>query len=245
LLEARGDSSFALLQLFAPEAGEEGVRTFSLKPARIAIGRVLDADTGKPVANARVHSDFESVEARTDSDGRFRLALLDEGGVSLQVYSPEGEPYLDVEQFVEWPQGAIQHQVEIKLPRGVFVHGKVTEAGSAQSDQRAPVFRCGTGPPGAALAGLAMSSAAHWSISAASSRHRIAKLYGGLPGNGSALKPRTSAYHAMLPLLLAMANLTPHPAFLPGKALMFDGLTEHRVLGCRTHHGDAAGAREC
>src|SRR5262249_35853008 len=98
---------------------------------------------------------------------------------------------------------------------------------------------------GAALGGWAMSSAAHWSISAASSSHRTAKLNVGLSGNGSALKPSTSTYDAMLPLLLAMANPTPHSVFVPGKTVTINGLTEHRVLGCRTHHGDAAGAPEC
>jgi hypothetical protein len=50
----------------------------------------------------------------------------------LRVFPAEGEPYLPVTQEITWPRAAIKHEVEVKVPRGLLVRGKVTEAGSGQ-----------------------------------------------------------------------------------------------------------------
>jgi protocatechuate 3,4-dioxygenase beta subunit len=39
---------------------------------------------------------------------------------------------LSIFRRVDWPKGAVKHQVEIRIPRGVLVRGKVTEAGSGK-----------------------------------------------------------------------------------------------------------------
>jgi hypothetical protein len=52
--------------------------------------------------------------------------------LGLVVTAPEGEPYLSVAQRVQWPKGAVKQEIEIKLPRGVLVRGKVTEAGTSK-----------------------------------------------------------------------------------------------------------------
>jgi hypothetical protein len=122
----------------ADEKGQQVEPTFTLTPAQILEGSVMYEDTGKPAANARLTDGV--MDATADADGRFRLKVNTEKTlgigaaltVGIAVHAPEGEPYLNVRQTVPWPKGAIKHSVEIKIPRGVLVRGKVTEAGSAK-----------------------------------------------------------------------------------------------------------------
>jgi RNA polymerase sigma factor (sigma-70 family) len=106
------------------EKGQPEVLSLTLAPAQTLEGQVLYEDTGKPVPGTRV------LGTTTDRDGRFRLQLSRTVGVTLTVIAPEGEPYLSVYHRVEWPKGAVRHTVEIRLPRGALVRGRVTEAGS-------------------------------------------------------------------------------------------------------------------
>jgi protocatechuate 3,4-dioxygenase beta subunit len=108
------------------EKGQAQEPSFVLAPAQLLEGRVVYADTGKPAANARV------LDVATGADGRFRLPLPGREVVGLAVFAPEGTPYLGVTHRVQWPQGAVKHEVEIRLPRGVLVRGKVTEAGTGK-----------------------------------------------------------------------------------------------------------------
>jgi protocatechuate 3,4-dioxygenase beta subunit len=113
--------------------------TLAVEPARIITGRVTDADTGQPVPHAVVDisaqrdngsawaGDFE-----TDDQGRFRANPGAADRFFVTVFSPEREPYLSVEKRLEWPKGAIEHSVDMALPRGVLVRGKVVEEGSGK-----------------------------------------------------------------------------------------------------------------
>jgi len=67
-----------------------------------------------------------------DSEGRFRVnpGPGDRFGVTTQ--SPEGQPYLVVSKRIEWPKGAVEQPVDVALPRGVAISGKVTEEGSGK-----------------------------------------------------------------------------------------------------------------
>jgi protocatechuate 3,4-dioxygenase beta subunit len=111
----------------------------TLTPATWVKGRVTYADTGKPVAHARVQFvQFEApggrLEVRTDKDGRYRInPFLDHYfSHTLAALAPEGEPYLAVSKSVWKPRGAETQRVDLALPRGVFVRGRVTEAGSGK-----------------------------------------------------------------------------------------------------------------
>jgi protocatechuate 3,4-dioxygenase beta subunit len=108
------------------EKGQPEVLKLSLAPGRVIEGRVVYADTGKPAAGASVSG------KPTDKDGRFLLRFAGRDAVTLEVYAPEGEPYLSIHHRVQWPKGAVKETVEVKLPRGVLVRGKVTEAGSGK-----------------------------------------------------------------------------------------------------------------
>jgi RNA polymerase sigma factor (sigma-70 family) len=141
------DSRFAQHSLAVPvePRGKDGEVSFSLPPAQVLEGRVTYADTGKPAANARV---FMSVDpsvredgaaayaiggtgtygVRTDAQGRFRLHPARGRGFLVTAYADQGQPYLTVRKQLLWPKGEVQARMEITLPRGILVRGKVTEA---------------------------------------------------------------------------------------------------------------------
>jgi protocatechuate 3,4-dioxygenase beta subunit len=114
-----------------------------LGPPRFVEGRVTYADSGKPVAGARVEVRTVGgggAHAQADADGRFLVNSFpphrefpNEKGVWVGVRPPEGTPYLSGGTGFDWPGGAVvRKQVEVKLPRGVVVHGRVTEAGKGR-----------------------------------------------------------------------------------------------------------------
>jgi RNA polymerase sigma factor (sigma-70 family) len=115
------------------EKGQPEELSLTLAPAQVLEGRVIYEDTGKPASGARV------LGSATDADGRFRVPLARSEGVTVTAMAPEGEPYLSVYQRVDWPKGAVRHTVEIRLPRGALVRGRVTEAGSGKPVARASV----------------------------------------------------------------------------------------------------------
>jgi RNA polymerase sigma factor (sigma-70 family) len=108
------------------EKGQAQEPTFVLPPPQVVEGRIVCEDTGKPVAGASVQG------VRTTADGRFRLPVGPTDAITLLVVAPEGAPYLSVFHRVEWPKGAVRQEVEVKLPRGVLVRGRVTEAGTGR-----------------------------------------------------------------------------------------------------------------
>ena len=121
----------------------------AVEPARTIIGRVLAADTGKPLANAIVSVD-ESGPFGTDADGRFRANPRSSDRYMVQVLAPQGQPYLNVRtQEFEWIKGTIEHRVDLVLPRGVMIRGKVTEEGSGKPIAGTMLgYLCGPNPGG-------------------------------------------------------------------------------------------------
>jgi hypothetical protein len=105
-----------------PDPGQAEEPTFTLAPGRVLEGRVLYADTGKPATGARV------LGALTDAAGRFQVPTAGPAEQTVLVYAPRGSPYLAVHRRVRWPRGVLRHEIEIRLPRGVLVRGKVTDA---------------------------------------------------------------------------------------------------------------------
>jgi hypothetical protein len=111
----------------------------ALVPAQVLTGRVTYADTGKGVPHAplevraslgraAVLADFE-----TDADGRFRLNPPPaDRSFGITAFAPAGEPYLTDDKHIEWPKGALEQTIDLTLPRGVLIHGKVTEKGSGK-----------------------------------------------------------------------------------------------------------------
>jgi RNA polymerase sigma factor (sigma-70 family) len=134
MLLVQGDR-FAWQPLRLPPDNGAREMTWALSPGRLLQGKIVHEDTGKPAANARLVIAPAGITRLTDGGGRFRLSLpaVEQRQLPpLLVYPAEGEPYLPVRQEVVWPRGAVQHSIDVKVPRGVLVRGKVTEARSGR-----------------------------------------------------------------------------------------------------------------
>ncbi len=112
--------------------------TITLKPAKIITGIVTYADTGRPVAHAGIsvgatsagYSGMSFSLFQTDANGRFRVRPSPGDQFRAGVSPPEGQPYLGFTKQIDWPKAAVEHSVDLALPRGVMIRGKLTEAGS-------------------------------------------------------------------------------------------------------------------
>jgi RNA polymerase sigma factor (sigma-70 family) len=141
---------------YAPDAfglrGADKPAEIRLKPAQVLEGRILAADTGKPVAGVKLTAplaprsfnparftvpDYLSVSARalppgsidavSGANGRFRLRWPGGGTTALEIHPPPDSPYLAVRKNVVWSEGVVQQTLAVALPRGVVVHGRVID----------------------------------------------------------------------------------------------------------------------
>jgi RNA polymerase sigma factor (sigma-70 family) len=114
-----------------------------LPPGRVVEGRVTYADTGKPVAGTRVSivtAGGGDVTGNTDRQGRYHINIRPaspqfprEGNdLGINVFPPVGEPYWMAMHGLKWTKGATRQEMDVALPRGVLVRGKITEAGSGK-----------------------------------------------------------------------------------------------------------------
>ena len=72
------------------------------------------------------------VNSRPTPAGRFRANPGSGHRYLFSAFPPEGEPYLNVQQNLDWPKGAIEHSLDLVLPQGILVRGRVTEEGSGK-----------------------------------------------------------------------------------------------------------------
>jgi RNA polymerase sigma factor (sigma-70 family) len=134
------DSRFALQRIDVATDNSPDAKslTMALRPAQIITGRVICADTGKPVPRAQItvsamnegSNATQPTYFQTDADGRFRTNPAPGDRFSVRATPPSGLPYLYASDRFEWPKGAIEHSLDLSLPRGVLIRGKVTEEGS-------------------------------------------------------------------------------------------------------------------
>ncbi len=111
----------------------------ALMPAKIIKGRITDIDTGKPIpfAQLRVLSYSNDLggtvnEFEADADGWYRANQMSEKAdrYEVSVTAPEGQLYLGVSILFNWPKGAVEYPLDLALPQGVVIRGKVTEEGT-------------------------------------------------------------------------------------------------------------------
>ncbi|MHB9048972.1 MAG: hypothetical protein ACYC35_23895, partial [Pirellulales bacterium] len=102
----------------------------ALAPAlpRLA-GRVLAADTKKPLAKAFVvgYLGGPTISTTTGSDGQFNLLETQQARCRLFVHGPAGTDYLGRVLFVDVPRDKKETQVDIELHRGQIVSGVVVD----------------------------------------------------------------------------------------------------------------------
>ncbi len=123
------------LDLLADDrVGKDKETTQALQAARVVEGCVLDADTGRPVPGALVAlSTNRMTRCRADAQGRYRAyppppdRYNPSSDFGINVFPPEGSPYLVPRIQVAWTKGELKRQLDIKLKRGVILRGKVTD----------------------------------------------------------------------------------------------------------------------
>ena len=112
--------------------------THTLEPARPVTGTVTDQETGKPLAGVHVeilptrkpnrYGGNMPVHATTDSTGRYRAAGTAGELYWVSVYPEPGSGYLSVvKRRNRWPTGAKVLEVDVAVPRGRLVRGRVVE----------------------------------------------------------------------------------------------------------------------
>ena len=114
--------------------------TLALQPATIIEGRALAADTGRPIASAviSVSASFGAfggmftTKSRADDQGRFKISPYAGDYFRMSVHPADGQPYLVRQDEFAWTKGAVKKEIELKLPRGVLIQGKVSEEGTGR-----------------------------------------------------------------------------------------------------------------
>jgi RNA polymerase sigma factor (sigma-70 family) len=106
-------------------------------PGRPIVGTVRDRDTGRPIPGAVVESyQFAGtnlggqthLRAVADREGRYRLLGMPKAeGNQVRVSPPDGKPYLMALARVPDGPGLEPVTVDVRLKRGVWITGKVTD----------------------------------------------------------------------------------------------------------------------
>jgi len=136
------DRRFAQQWLGVETDGRDGQKdvTLAVQPATIIEGRVLAADTGQPIPNAAITvaagrgpiGSWYVTKFRADAQGRFAANPSPGAYFHISVFPPKGQPYLVPENKFAWTKGAVKKVMDIKLPRGVLIQGKVIEEGTGR-----------------------------------------------------------------------------------------------------------------
>ncbi len=118
--------------------GEEAV--LPLAPAQIFEGVVRLEDTGEPAPHARLTvfssqqeqiGSWYGLPGKADAQGRYRINPHPGVRFWITAYPPDGVPYLvGIRKIrdINRNDGALVKQVDVSLPRGVLVRGRVVEA---------------------------------------------------------------------------------------------------------------------
>jgi hypothetical protein len=67
---------------------------------------------------------------QADAEGRFRARTYPGDRFIVVAHSPDRQPYLSIRKTFDSPKGAFDHSIDVALPRGVPIRGRVTEEGS-------------------------------------------------------------------------------------------------------------------
>ena len=145
--EERGESDATYRDLVKNvKPDEEAV--FTLEPAKIFKGRVIFADTGKPVPSTKVSVWASQQEmgsmfvksGKTNEAGEFKLRPSPGIRFGLSAFAPDGTPYFGVAMPpVEWTGGDKEKTIDVKLKRGVLVSGIVKNEETGEPVVGAPI----------------------------------------------------------------------------------------------------------
>jgi hypothetical protein len=114
--------------------------SLALHPSTIIEGRVLAADTGRPIPDAVISTKASfgmfgamfTTRFRADGQGRFRINPSAGDYFRVRAIPPTGQAYLPGEAEFEWTKAAVKKELDLNVPRGVLIRGKVTEQGTGR-----------------------------------------------------------------------------------------------------------------
>jgi hypothetical protein len=132
-----GDARYARQErnIDASKSAVSSEITLTLDPAFSIEGRVVTADTGRPIADAVVSVKasrgpfggmFES-SCRSDDEGRFRISPHAGDYFRVRAVPAQGQPYLESGQEFTWTKGAVKKAIELKLTHGALLQGNVID----------------------------------------------------------------------------------------------------------------------
>jgi hypothetical protein len=100
-------------------------------------GRVLAADTGLPIPNALVEAGINMAGGaeryRADGQGRFSATVQPGNNYRVRAFPTEGQPYVIGQVEFEWTKGSVRKEIDVKVPRGVVIRGKIIEGGTGRA----------------------------------------------------------------------------------------------------------------
>jgi hypothetical protein len=108
--------------------------THTLEPARPVQGRVIDAVTGKPMADVLIEmsamrsSHGQTFRTRTDAEGRYRVSGQQGDRYVISAYPPPDSGYVSLQDRRSWPAGEKVLNVDLALPKGRLLRGRVVHA---------------------------------------------------------------------------------------------------------------------
>jgi beta-lactamase regulating signal transducer with metallopeptidase domain len=118
-------------------------------PPLFVSGKVLAADTGEPIAGAKVlltERPYRFLETAADGSFRIRTAVRHDDGfrpdseINLNVYPPPDSPYMFLHLERKRPTEGKNVEMRVKPRRGILVEGQVLERGTRQPVAGAQVF---------------------------------------------------------------------------------------------------------
>jgi RNA polymerase sigma factor (sigma-70 family) len=137
------DARFApqWLQVRSGPKESDDETTLPLAPKRVLEGRVIAADTSRPIPRALlfVYSTgagaalrLNRAETHADNEGRFQLSPYPGEDLQIVAYPTRGEPYMNLGKPLKWPGTTGREVIGLSLPRGVLVTGRVVDDSTDQ-----------------------------------------------------------------------------------------------------------------
>ncbi len=137
--EQRGERDGTYRPQFVKNLKPDEEAVIPLAPVQVFEGEVTYADTGKPAPHARItiwasqqeFGSMLSVGGKADANGHYRVSPNPGIRFGITVYPPDGTAYLARRnEPIDWQDAQTHKQVNVTLPRGVLVRGKVVESNS-------------------------------------------------------------------------------------------------------------------
>jgi hypothetical protein len=130
------------LSLAPDEKAETDAGTLTLPAPRVVEGTVVAEDTKQPLAGAIVviashGAGNPGIQGRVmvtaDENGRFTARPYPGQSLTVTAAGAAGTPYLAASKSIQWPAGARQPEIKLRVPRGVLVRGQVIEQGTGRA----------------------------------------------------------------------------------------------------------------